>query len=631
MQSPWPLRGSEMKMKKRAQTGGRNALPMTVHNVGFLLDRLGQDCAPLQFLRELTQNSLDAIARTGRPGLITWDVDWTIYDLGDVMKLSIIDCGDGMTGEEMQKFINQLSSSGSEQSLTSNYGIGAKIAAATRNPYGVIYQSWKKGDGFQVYLEKDPDTGEYGLRQWELADGSYSHYLPLADEFKPDEISESGTKVILLGKFKEENTMAPPAEAAAPSRWISKYLNTRYFQFPSSVTVRAREGWDFPRSDSDRHILRTITGQRPYLEAHAEASGVHELTGARIHWWILRDEPAISSNSGFIESGGHVAALYQNELYDRETARAGTAKLQNFGVLFGTRFVVLYVEPIAVPGVNLTTNTARTSLLLNGSLLPWADWAYEFRQNMPKQLAEFIREKGSSSFDQDHVKSIKERLKGIIDLYKVSRYRPNPQGIYLSDESSRAPTGPSSDSGHKGKGGGGVVRTASGGDAVGLRDGELGNIYHLFEKKGGVPSDKAETDPFPVVQWVSLRDGTRDENEMEDRAARYLPEQNILRVNADFRVFTDMVRRLCKERKDAPDGTIDGVVTDVVHTWFEQALIETVIGLQQLKGSKEWGPDPMDVALSEEALTATVMQRYHVHNQCRRDLGAKLGKALQTE
>ena len=30
-------------------------LPMSVRNVGFLLDRLGQDCAPLQFLRELTQ------------------------------------------------------------------------------------------------------------------------------------------------------------------------------------------------------------------------------------------------------------------------------------------------------------------------------------------------------------------------------------------------------------------------------------------------------------------------------------------------------------------------------------------------------------------------------------------------
>jgi hypothetical protein len=68
------------------------------------------------------------------------------------------------------------------------------------------------------------------------------------------------------------------------------------------------------------------------------------------------------------------------------------------------------------------------------------------------------------------------------------------------------------------------------------------------------------------------------------------------------------------------------VVTDVVHVSFEQALIETVIGLQQLKGSKEWGAEQMDVALSEEALTATVMQRYHVHNQCRRDLGANLVK-----
>jgi len=42
-------------------------LPMTVSNIGFLLDRLGQDCHPLQFLRELTQNSIEAIERTHQP------------------------------------------------------------------------------------------------------------------------------------------------------------------------------------------------------------------------------------------------------------------------------------------------------------------------------------------------------------------------------------------------------------------------------------------------------------------------------------------------------------------------------------------------------------------------------------
>ena len=44
----------------------------------------------------------------------------------------------------------------------------------------------------------------------------------------------------------------------------------------------------------------------------------------------MKEEPAITNNSGYIESAGHVAALYQNELYDRATSRAGTAMLQRF-------------------------------------------------------------------------------------------------------------------------------------------------------------------------------------------------------------------------------------------------------------------------------------------------------------
>src|SRR5262245_25311569 len=158
-----------------AHDGGGKSLPMTVDNVGFLLDRLGQDCSPLQYLRELTENALQAVLRTGKPGQVIWDVDWTSYDLADLadrqMKVCIVDTGDGMTSDDMIKFINQLSSSGTKQSFTGNYGVGAKIAAATKNPAGVIYQSWKNGEGNTVYLEKDRDTGTYGLRQWELKDG----------------------------------------------------------------------------------------------------------------------------------------------------------------------------------------------------------------------------------------------------------------------------------------------------------------------------------------------------------------------------------------------------------------------------------------------------------------------------
>jgi hypothetical protein len=130
-----------------------------------------------------------------------------------------------------------------------------------------------------------------------------------------------------------------------------------------------------------------------------------------------------------------------------------------------------------------------------------------------------------------------------------------------------------------------------------------------------------------VVNWVSLKNGGRTEDDgMEDKAAKFIQNQNTLLVNADFRVFTDMIARLCKEKDAGFAAGVNSVVEEVVHQWFEQALVETVIGVQQMRGSKEWGPDEIERALSPEAFTSAVMQRYHVYIACKRDLGAKFGK-----
>src|SRR5437660_8388985 len=89
-------------------------LEMKVANMTFMLERLSQDCAPLQFIRELTENAIDSIAALGgHAGEIRWDVDWTRYDLEpkEGYKVAVIDTGIGMTGPEMVSFINQLSSS----------------------------------------------------------------------------------------------------------------------------------------------------------------------------------------------------------------------------------------------------------------------------------------------------------------------------------------------------------------------------------------------------------------------------------------------------------------------------------------------------------------------------------------
>jgi hypothetical protein len=95
-------------------------------------------------------------------------------------------------------------------------------------------------------------------------------------------------------------------------------------------------------------------------------------------------------------------------------------------------------------------------------------------------------------------------------------------------------------------------------------------------------------------------------------------------VNADFRVFSDMIERWTKAYDRKPG--VREIAQDTVRGWFAQALVETVIGVQALKDSKEWTIEDIERAISEEGLTATVMSRYHVNNSVKRELGTKLGK-----
>jgi hypothetical protein len=604
--------------------GGHRLLAMTVNNIGFLVDRLGQDCHPLQFIRELTENSIQAIGRYGSDGVIVWDYEPVAFELEAVRRLCIVDTGDGMTGDEMVKFINQLSSSVGKQSLQGNYGVGAKIATATRNPAGVSYLSWKNGKGSMIYLYRDELTGDYGLKQWERADHSWTHYLPIEDDLKPSIIKDHGTMVVLHGRNSTDDTLRAPPGAAAPRRWITRYLNTRYFQIPANVQISCREGNLLVGGPADDvGTRRAILGQGEYLTRYGHIRGTIGLSGATAHWWIIRDRDAdqtdpIEKYSGHLESKGHVAALYQNELYEMTTGRAGMSRLQQFGITFGYERVVIYIEPNT--DVRLTTNTARTSLLIGNEPLPWLEWAAEFRQELPPELKSFVETRAPGANSADHLKSIRDRLKGIIDLYKVSRYRVTADGLLKIDTDEMV---------RGGKPGTTRVTPPSEGTPVvreqRIHGGTEGNLYALFERKDGSSGEKIEPDIFPKVYWVSVDDGSRARGDTEDRAAKYLADLNHLRINADFRVFRDLITHLMGSYKDV--AAAETIVEDAVHGWFEQALVEAVIGVQALRNSKQWSAADIQNALSEEALTSCVMQRYHIYLAAKRELGSKIGSA----
>jgi hypothetical protein len=613
-------------MPSQQSAGSHRLLAMTVNNIGFLLDRLGQDCHPLQFIRELTKNSIEAIQRTGSEGTIVWDYEPTTFELEGIRRLCIIDNGDGMTGEEMVRFINQLSSSASKQSLQGNYGVGAKIAAATRNPAGVTYLSWKNGIGSMITLYRDELSQQYGLKQWERSDGTWTHFLPIEDDLKPQLIADHGTMVVLHGYHSSDDTLLAPPGAPAARRWITRYLNTRYFHIPENIKISCREGNILAGGPlDDVGTRRVVLGQGEYLRRYAGLSGSVGVEGGTAYWWIIgehdedRTDP-IEKYAGHLESRGHVAALYQNELYELSAGRGGMSKLQQFGITFGYERVVIYVEPTA--DSRLMTNTARTVLLLANEPLPWDDWAAEFRQKLPPELKKFVESRAPDANTADHLKNIRERLKGIMDLYKVSRYRPTVDGRFNIDSEKLTRGGrPGVTSVGRGSSDEPVVRerAASGG--------KEGNIYALFERKGGPSGDEVQPDVFPKVDWVSVTDGSRASEDLEDRAAKYLSEQNRLLINADFRVFQDMAKHLMYQYRSVAGA--DAVVKDAVQGWFEQALVEAVIGIQALRNSKHWSGDEIDRAWSQEALTSCVMQRYHIFLAAKRELGAKIGSAKQ--
>ena len=223
---------------------------LAVANPTFLLERLGSECTDLQGLRELTVNGLDAIAALGadRPGRVVWDLDWERFEAsgGCVRKLSVIDTGTGMTAEQLRHYINQLAASGREQSSRGNFGVGAKVAAGSRNPHGLEYRSWQEGHGSLVCFKRHPD-GRWGLEPQRWADGHVDYWRPLGDAEKPWLLrgQDHGTQVVLLGQHgRHDTTQAPQTRHRRPTA-----LDHALPQRPLPSLSRARRG---PRAPTPR-------------------------------------------------------------------------------------------------------------------------------------------------------------------------------------------------------------------------------------------------------------------------------------------------------------------------------------------------------------------------------------------
>ena len=113
-----------------------------------------------------------------------------------------------------------------------------------------------------------------------------------------------------------------------------------------------------------------------------------------------------------------------------------------------------------------------------------------------------------------------------------------------------------------------------------------------------------EDNYFPQVEWTS-----EDRSpQLAGKAAEYIELTNVVLANRDFKGFADITQFFTE--KYAGTTNIDKMIIGGVNEAIEQALMECVAGALSLRGQANWTAQQVNTALSPEALTTAVMQRY---------------------
>jgi len=607
---------------------------VNVQGLTALINNLGRDCTPEQFMREFVQNGLEACQRTGLPDRrVVVDYNHGIHERSGMFKMSFTDNGDGMSLTQMHNLLNSISSSGGSGNTYENYGVGAKISSLTRNHFGVQYESWQAGVGNTIIIRYNPKYDVFGIQGFPDADGNIVYHRPIPDNQRPAEIQTHGTRVTLFGNALDQDTMAPPwGVSGTKSSWLYAYLNRRYFQLPAGIAVDVRQGYDQDPKDSQRHHLRRLEGFEDSLIAQAINHGVVHLKDAKAHWFVLKAESAIKGQSGLINQG---------ELFNLEVDR--TDRLTHFGILLGRERVVILIEP-----QEASQNIARTHLKRpDGSEFSWPRWQDEFRTQLPVEIQAYLESLLSKRNIASSSKTIQNRLMSLRPLYDLSGFSPlqvqaptalvqdeeplpldalqeaqsneamasSPdeaqlqdlpatpphalpdtleQAVMAYDDTAVPPASPVAEAPSPAL----TPADATPGDQA---PPEIEEAQEVVQET--VVEEEVQEDFFPRVEWTTEAQSPQ----LAGRAAEFIEYSNIILANQDFKGLKDIFAYFSTQY-DLPPERMREIQNAILEN-TEQSLMESVAGVLSLKAEPSWRGHYQQ-ALSKEALSAVVMQRF---------------------
>jgi len=646
--------------------------PTSVNQQGLtaLIRNLGRDCTPEQFMREFVQNSIEACVRTGLPGRrVLVDYNHTIQAHSGMFKLCFTDNGDGMSLEQMNNLLNSISASGSSNNTYENYGVGAKISSLTRNHFGVQYESWKGGVGHTIIIRYNPKFDVFGIQGFNDVNGNVVYHRTIADTQRPDFVLEHGTRVTLFGNTLDQDTMAPPwGVSGDKGGWLFEYLNRRYYELPESISIEVRQGYDQDPKNAELHYLRPLESFSETLSGQATHQGTLALQDAKAHWYILQADSKVKGHSGLVNQG---------EIFNVESDRSN--RLTHFGILLGRERVVILIEP-----QEASQNIARTHLKKpDGSDFSWHPWQDEFRARLPQEIQAFLNSLLSQRTKASSSKEIHQRLMTLRSLYDLSGFEPlvvqapienlkvpepqetvaplvEPASLEALQTLEEVPVeAPAAQAKAEEPASLDATQEAPKPEpdervqeqpkeapetpeeklevpvpSPALEEPTKHDALHQESAQEEVTSEVPQELPaevpaevpvpeeevhnyFPRVEWTTQAQSPQ----LTGRAAEFIEYSNIVLANQDFKGLQDLFKYFDQQYALSDEAT--QAVRHAIMQNAEQALMESVAGVLSLKNDPSWRGHYQQ-ALSKEALSALVMQRFWSVKAIEKDLLAQI-------
>src|SRR5262245_28399654 len=104
----------------------KDVTPIQINDRAFLIASTIERCPKIMMLRELFMNALEAASLAIEANR---KIEISAKEFNKVPKLSILNTGPGMSGQELHEICDLASSIGKEKSLDGNFGMGAKVAS----------------------------------------------------------------------------------------------------------------------------------------------------------------------------------------------------------------------------------------------------------------------------------------------------------------------------------------------------------------------------------------------------------------------------------------------------------------------------------------------------------------------